>query len=145
LDFSLSFLLFFINLHDWFRGDKYLLRRESMLYWLLLLLAIVSEIIGTLAMKWASASGENTGYIFMLSMITLSYIFLTFAVKRIALGVAYAIWEGIGIALITLFSIFLFGESLSPMKAAGLLTLIAGIILIKLGTFTTQEDRYVSI
>lgn len=116
-----------------------------MLYWLLLLLAIVSEIIGTLAMKWASASGENTGYIFMLSMITLSYIFLTFAVKRIALGVAYAIWEGIGIALITLFSIFLFGESLSPMKAAGLLTLIAGIILIKLGTFTTQEDRYVSI
>lgn len=116
-----------------------------MLYWILLLLAIISEVIGTLTMKWASASGERTGYIFMLSMITLSYIFLTFAVRRIPLGVAYAMWEGIGIVLITLFSIFLFGESLSPMKAAGLLTLIVGITLIKLGTVTAKEGHYVSI
>ena len=70
----------------------------------------------------------------MLVMISLWYIFLSFAVKKIALGVAYALWEGIGILFITLFSVLLFDESLSLMKIAGLTTLVAGIVLIKSGT-----------
>ncbi|WP_052282524.1 multidrug/spermidine efflux SMR transporter subunit MdtJ [Kluyvera genomosp. 1] len=105
-----------------------------MFYWILLALAIVAEITGTLSMKWASVSDGNTGFILMLVMIALSYIFLSFAVKKIALGVAYALWEGIGILLITLFSVMLFDESLTIMKAAGLATLVAGIVLIKSGT-----------
>lgn len=105
-----------------------------MFYWIVLALAIVAEITGTLSMKWASLSGGNSGFIMMLVMISLSYIFLAFAVKKIALGVAYALWEGIGILLITLFSVTLFDESLSAMKIAGLVTLVAGIALIKSGT-----------
>ncbi len=62
------------------------------------------------------------------------YFFLAFAVKKIALGVAYALWEGIGILLITLFSVLLFDESLSLLKIAGLTTLVIGIVLIKSGT-----------
>lgn len=85
-------------------------------------------------MKWASVSGGHTGFILMLAMIALSYIFLAFAVKKIALGVAYALWEGIGILLITLFSVLLFDESLSLLKIAGLTTLVIGIVLIKSGT-----------
>lgn len=105
-----------------------------MLHWLLLAIAIIAEITGTLSMKWASSSNGITGHIIMLTMITVSYIFLAFAVKRIALGVAYAMWEGIGVFIITIFSVLLFNESLSPMKVAGLLTLVAGIALIKSGT-----------
>ncbi|UWX95213.1 multidrug/spermidine efflux SMR transporter subunit MdtJ [Enterobacter mori] len=105
-----------------------------MFYWILLALAIIAEITGTLSMKWASVSDGHTGYILMLVMITLSYIFLSFAVKKIALGVAYALWEGIGILLITLFSVMIFDETLSTMKIAGLTTLVVGIVLIKSGT-----------
>ncbi|AWX87733.1 TPA: multidrug efflux SMR transporter subunit KpnE [Klebsiella quasipneumoniae subsp. quasipneumoniae] len=105
-----------------------------MFYWILLALAIIAEITGTLSMKWASISGGHTGFILMLAMIALSYIFLAFAVKKIALGVAYALWEGIGILLITLFSVLLFDESLSLLKIAGLTTLVVGIVLIKSGT-----------
>ena len=105
-----------------------------MFYWILLALAIVAEITGTLSMKWASVSDGSTGFILMLVMITLSYIFLSFAVKKIALGVAYALWEGIGILLITLFSVMLFDETLTTMKITGLTTLVAGIVLIKSGT-----------
>ncbi|WP_290503278.1 multidrug/spermidine efflux SMR transporter subunit MdtJ, partial [Leclercia sp. UBA5076] len=65
----------------------------------------------------------------------------SFAVKKIALGVAYALWEGIGILLITLFSVLLFDESLSLMKMAGLTTLVAGIILIKSGTRKPAKSR----
>lgn len=53
-----------------------------MFYWILLALAIVAEITGTLSMKWASVSGGHTGFILMLAMIALSYIFLAFAVKN---------------------------------------------------------------
>ncbi len=53
-----------------------------MFYWILLALAIVAEITGTLSMKWASVSGGHTGFILMLVMIALSYIFLAFAVKK---------------------------------------------------------------
>ncbi|EDG4294888.1 multidrug/spermidine efflux SMR transporter subunit MdtJ [Salmonella enterica] len=105
-----------------------------MFYWILLALAIATEITGTLSMKWASVGNGNSGFILMLVMITLSYIFLSFAVKRITLGVAYALWEGIGILFITVFSVLLFDEALSTMKIAGLLTLVAGIVLIKSGT-----------
>ncbi|EDA5929240.1 multidrug/spermidine efflux SMR transporter subunit MdtJ [Salmonella enterica subsp. enterica] len=105
-----------------------------MFYWILLALAIATEITDTLSMKWASVGNGNAGFILMLVMITLSYIFLSFAVKKIALGVAYALWEGIGILFITIFSVLLFDEALSTMKIAGLLTLVAGIVLIKSGT-----------
>lgn len=54
-----------------------------MFYWILLALAIVAEITGTLSMKWASVSGGHTGFILMLAMIALSYIFLAFAVKKL--------------------------------------------------------------
>ncbi|MCE0799386.1 MULTISPECIES: multidrug/spermidine efflux SMR transporter subunit MdtJ [Buttiauxella] len=105
-----------------------------MIYWILLALAIIAEITGTLSMKWSSVSDDNLGYIFMLLMITLSYILLSFSVKKIALGVAYAMWEGIGILFITLFSVLLFDESISLLKIIGLTTLVVGIALIKSGT-----------
>ncbi|CNB54321.1 putative inner membrane protein [Yersinia intermedia] len=105
-----------------------------MIYWIFLGLAIVAEIIGTLSMKYASVSGEMAGHIVMYFMITGSYILLALAVKKVALGVAYALWEGIGILIITVFSVLWFDESLSPLKIAGLVTLIGGIMLVKSGT-----------
>ena len=115
------------------------------IYWILLGLAVATEITGTLSMKWASVSEGNGGFILMLVMISLSYIFLSFAVKKIALGVAYALWEGIGILFITLFSVLLFDETLSTMKVAGLVSLVLGIVLIKSGTRKpTKAGREVS-
>ncbi|MTD39728.1 multidrug/spermidine efflux SMR transporter subunit MdtJ [Erwinia sp. CPCC 100877] len=113
-----------------------------MLYWLFLALAIIFEITGTLSIKWVG--GTSGGTIFMLLMIALSYILLSLAVKRIALGVAYAMWEGIGILFITLFSVLLFGESLPLLKLAGLATLVAGIALIKSGTCKVSRGKEVS-
>lgn len=110
------------------------MRDEKMIYWIFLALAIVCEVIGTLSMKYASVSGGYIGMIVMWLMIATSYIFLAIAVKKVALGVAYALWEGIGIVIITTFSVLWFGESLSPLKLGGLAMLIAGITLIKSGT-----------
>ncbi|WP_336818795.1 multidrug/spermidine efflux SMR transporter subunit MdtJ [Cedecea sp. MMO-103] len=115
-----------------------------MIYWVLLGLAIVAEITGTLSMKWSSVNESNMGYIFMLVMIAISYIFLAFSVKKIALGVAYAMWEGIGILFITIFSVMLFDESISPLKILGLTTLVIGIALIKSGTREKKSRPVIS-
>nr|WP_314265848.1 multidrug/spermidine efflux SMR transporter subunit MdtJ [uncultured Moellerella sp.] len=104
-----------------------------MIYWIFLGLAIVTEVIGTLSMKYSSVSGDMSGMAVMYVMIAASYILLAIAVKKVALGVAYALWEGIGILLITSFSVTWFDESLSPMKIGGLVFLIVGIGLIKSG------------
>lgn len=114
-----------------------------MFYWMLLALAIALEITGTLLMKWSNVSDNQLGYFLMLMMIALSYIALSVSIKKIALGVAYAMWEGIGIVLITLFSVLLFDESVSLAKAIGLATLVAGIALIKSGTRSRRSHAAV--
>ncbi len=111
-----------------------------MIYWIFLAFAIVTEVIGTLSMKYASTTGDMTGHFVMYFMITCSYILLSVAVKRVALGVAYALWEGIGILLITSFSWLWFDEVLSPLKIAGLLILLAGIMLVKSGTDSSKKS-----
>lgn len=111
-----------------------------MIYWIFLGLAIVAEITGTLSMKWSSVSEANTGYFFMLAMIALSYILLSFSVKKIALGVAYAMWEGVGILIITLCSVLLFDESVSLLKVSGLGMLVAGIVLLKSGMHSNRQS-----
>ena len=79
----------------------------------------MTEIIGTLSMKYASVNGGMIGHIVMYVMITASYVLLSVAVKRVALGVAYALWEGIGILFITLFSVLWFDEPISALKVLG--------------------------
>ncbi|HHP7834759.1 TPA: multidrug/spermidine efflux SMR transporter subunit MdtJ [Serratia marcescens] len=111
-----------------------------MIYWIFLGLAIMTEIIGTLSMKYASVNGGMIGHIVMYVMITASYVLLSVAVKRVALGVAYALWEGIGILFITLFSVLWFDEPISALKVLGLATLIAGIMLVKSGTRKEQKQ-----
>ncbi|WON78381.1 multidrug/spermidine efflux SMR transporter subunit MdtJ [Serratia sp. UGAL515B_01] len=111
-----------------------------MIYWIFLGFAIVAEIIGTLSMKYASISGGMTGHIVMYVMITGSYIMLSVAIKRVALGVAYALWEGIGILFITLFSVMLFDEPISALKILGLIILLVGILLVKSGTHKTRKQ-----
>ncbi|HCB2188340.1 multidrug/spermidine efflux SMR transporter subunit MdtJ [Escherichia coli] len=102
------------------------------IYWILLGLAIATEITGTLSMKWASVSEGNGGFILMLVMISLSYIFLSFAVKKIALGVAYALWGGFGIAATLAAGWILFGQRLNRKGWIGLVLLLAGMIMVKL-------------
>lgn len=104
-----------------------------MKYWLFLAFSIVAEVVGTLSMKYASLHGNQLGHLMMYLMVVLSYIALSLAIKRIALGVAYALWEGVGVLLITLFSVTLFAETLPLMKALGLAVLVAGIILLNSG------------
>lgn len=103
------------------------------LAWAFLALAIATEVIGLTVMKAASSGGGVWGYAVMYVSIALSYVFLAMAVKKISVGVAYAIWEGSGIALITLVSVFVFNHVLTGREMLGLVMAVVGIILVNAG------------
>ncbi|WP_244475329.1 SMR family transporter [Rhizobium sp. Leaf341] len=109
------------------------MRRARRLAWLYLASAIVIEVVGLTVMKAASVHGGVSGYIVMYVAIALSYVCLAKAVRTLPVGVAYAIWEGSGIALITLVSVFFFHHDLSLRELIGLAMAVVGIILVNAG------------
>jgi len=110
--------------------------------WIYLFAAIGFEVVGTTSMKFTHALFPVAGLLLMYVMIGLSYYFLSLAIQRVPVGVAYALWEGIGIVLITLVSAFFLGEHLSLDKALGLAVMIAGILLVKSGTRTAKREEH---
>lgn len=108
-------------------------RQARRLAWLYLALAIGIEVVGLTVMKAASVSGGMGGYVVMYIAIALSYVCLAKAVRTLPVGIAYAIWEGSGIALITLVSVFFFHHDLSLREFIGLAMAVLGIILVNAG------------
>ncbi len=98
--------------------------------YLYLSLAIVSEVIATSALK---ASGEFTRLVPSL-IVTLGYasafFFLTLTLRAIPVGVAYALWSGIGIVLICATSWVLFKQSLDAPAIFGIGLIAMGVVVI---------------
>lgn len=101
--------------------------------WLYLLLAIITEVIGTAFMAFSARSGGYLGYLLMMVALAFSYYFLAFSIRKIAVGVAYAIWEGVGLLLLTLIGVFIFHDSMSIQELFGLLLAVVGIVCVALG------------
>lgn len=100
--------------------------------YLYLAIAIVSEVIGTSALK---ASEEFTRLVpSLISIIAfLCALFcLSLTLRTIPVGVAYAIWSGIGIVLISLIALVLFGQKLDAPALIGMALIIAGVLVINL-------------
>ncbi|WP_332688765.1 SMR family transporter [Bosea sp. (in: a-proteobacteria)] len=98
--------------------------------YLYLAIAIVSEVIGTSALK---ASEEFTRLV--PSLITLiafasAFYFLSLTLRTIPVGIAYAIWSGVGIVLISLIALVLFGQKLDTPAVIGMGLIVAGVVVI---------------
>jgi small multidrug resistance pump len=60
-----------------------------------------------------------------------SFYFLSLALKAIPVGVAYAVWSGVGVALITLIGWLAFGQRLDAPALAGIALIVAGVVVIR--------------
>ena len=101
--------------------------------WTFLILAITTEVAGTLMMKASGSSGDLAMYGLMYVFISSSYILLSFALRKIAVGIAIAIWEGFGTSLITIISVALLHETVSIQKILGLALAMCGIAMLHFG------------
>ncbi len=100
--------------------------------WIMLLFA------GILEVTWACAMKASDGFkILIPSIVTvvgyiLSAVFLAFALKKLPLGTAYAMWTGFGIIGTSILGIMLFNEKLSLMQMVCVLMIAVGIVGLKL-------------
>ena len=96
----------------------------------LLALTIALEVFATTSMKLASTRpiwhlGTVVGYGSCFSVFPL-------VLRKMPLGVAYAIWSGVGTALTALIGAAMFGEALSTQKVGALAVIVAGVVLLEL-------------
>ena len=103
-----------------------------MQHWFLLAGAIVLEVAGTTSMKLSEGFTKLAPSVLLFVFYAASFVALTFALKKIEVGVAYAIWSGVGTALIVGIGIFYFRESTTALKLVSILLIIVGVIGLNL-------------
>lgn len=103
------------------------------MHWFYLLLAIVLEVIGTTSMKLSEGFTKTLPSVLMFVFYLLSFSALTLALKKVEVSVAYAIWSGMGTALIATIGILWFNEPLTITKLISLTLIIVGVIGLNLG------------
>ena len=107
-----------------------------MQHWLFLLVAIVSEVVGTTALKVADGFTRLWPSLVVVVGYASAFSFLSLTLKSIPVGVAYAIWSGVGVVLIALFGWLFLGQSLDIPALIGLVLIIVEVVVINLFSHT---------
>jgi small multidrug resistance pump len=102
------------------------------LYLLYLLLAIVLEVAGTTMLKISNGMSRLMPSTLMFALYGLSFAVYAVSLRKIDVSVSYALWSGIGTALIAVVGVLLFKESLSWLKLLSLVLIIGGVIGLNL-------------
>lgn len=98
--------------------------------WVFLGIAIVSEVIATSALKSSEGFSRLWPSLVVVAGYLLAFYFLSLTLRTIPVGIAYAIWAGLGIVLITVSSWLLFGQKLDFPAILGMGFIIAGVVTI---------------
>ena len=93
-------------------------------------LAILFEILGTTFLKQADQFTRLTPSILCILCYLVAFYMLSVVLKTVPVGIAYAIWSGIGIIGISLIGLFFFKQSLDIAAYIGIGCIIAGVIII---------------
>jgi small multidrug resistance pump len=104
-----------------------------------LITAIILEVIGTSALQASEQFTKPTPLILTAVSYAASFYFLSLVLRTMPVGIAYAIWSGLGIVLITLVGLVWFGQKLDTPAIIGLGLIIAGVGTINLFSSTVSH------
>lgn len=107
--------------------------------WVLLGLAIVAEVIGTTALKMSDGFSKFWPSLVVVVGYAIAFYLLSMTLKYIPVGVAYAVWSGVGIALITLIGWFVFSQTLDWAAWLGIGLIISGVLVLQLFSNSTAH------
>lgn len=102
------------------------------MHYLYLLGAIVGEVVGTSALKATDGFSRLGPTLLVVISYGIAFFLLSLAVQRIPVGVLYAMWSGLGVVLIAIAGVVLYGDRLDGPAVAGLAMIIAGVAVIQL-------------
>jgi small multidrug resistance pump len=98
--------------------------------WIQLIIAIASEIVGTTAMKLSLGFTRPLPGGIVVVSYAMSFYLLSNSLKHIPLGVAYAIWSGLGTVGIFLVGVLIWNEQFTLPRVLGILFIIVGVVLV---------------
>jgi len=102
--------------------------------WIALFTAITFEVTGTLSLKLFSMQTPGLELLITYAFLAASYVLLSKAFRQIPVAVAFAVWEAVGLVLITGLGVLLLGEHLTPTHGLALVGLLVGAALLHRGT-----------
>lgn len=100
--------------------------------YLILAVAIIAEVIGTTALKQSAGFTRMVPLGVTVAAYAVAFYCLSLTLERIPTGVAYAIWSGVGIVLITAIAWVMHGQKLDWPALAGIALIIAGVLVLNL-------------
>jgi len=99
--------------------------------WVYLGLAILSEVIATASLKSTEGFTKFWPSVLVLVGYSAAFYFLSLTLDTIPIGVAYAIWSGVGVAAITIVSILIFDQKIDFAALVGIFLIIVGVIILR--------------
>ena len=100
--------------------------------YLYLFVAIVAEVVGTLALKATEGFTKLVPSLIVIAGYAVSFYFVGLALKSMSIGVAYAIWSGVGLALVAIAGMVLYKQLPDLAALVGILLILAGVVVINL-------------
>lgn len=98
--------------------------------WLMLGIAIVAETIATSALKSSEGFTKLAPSAIVLAGYGVAFYFLSLTLRAIPVGIAYAVWSGVGIVLITAVGWAFFGQKMDAPALIGMALIIAGVVIM---------------
>ena len=105
---------------------------EAMNSWWMLIIAILLELCGTTCLKLSHGFTRLAPSAGVLFFYLGSFYLMSLTLKTLEVGIVYAIWSGVGTALIAIVGVLAFGESVTLIKILGLLMIIGGTFLLRM-------------
>lgn len=103
-----------------------------MKHWLFLSAAIVAEVIATSALKASDSFTRLGPTVLVIAGYGVAFYLLTLTLRVIPVGVAYAVWSGVGIVLISAIAWFWYGQKLDLPAIIGIALIVAGVVVLNL-------------
>lgn len=102
--------------------------------WIILFIAGLLEVVWAIGLKYTHGFTRLVPSVITVTAMIVSVVMLSWAMKSLPTGTAYAVWTGIGAVGAAITGIVLFGESANPARLLSLVLIVAGIIGLKLST-----------
>ena len=103
------------------------------MHWILLAIAVCAEVAGTQALKYSDGFTKPLPIAIVIAGFAVAFVCMAQVVKRMDVGLAYALWAGCGIALVTVVAWIVFGQRPAVVSLAGVGVIIAGAAMVCLG------------
>ncbi len=110
-----------------------------MLSWAYLLTAIVAEVIATSALKASDGFSKLLPSVITVAGYAVAFYCLSLTLRHIPVGVAYAVWSGLGVVLITAVAWLVFGQKLDLPALIGMGLIVAGVVVMNVFSKVTAH------